>query len=210
MIDAVTTTALPLRLRDATRELHAAAERSPLMRALIAGRLARADYVALLRNLHLLYDALEAGLAAAAAHPVVATLDAAPLARRAALAQDLDTLAPGWRAQPCAPAATAYAERLRAAPPPVLAAHAYVRYLGDLHGGQLLARQVARALGTDAALAFYDFGPESRVLALRAQLRSALGRLPLGAHEADTLVAEACWGFEQHRRLFDELAPAPA
>jgi heme oxygenase len=212
MMDAVpphTADALPARLRAATRGLHAAAERSPLMATLVAGRVTRLRYVALLASLHAIYAALERALAARADDPVVAALDAAPLARRPALERDLAALAAG-PVEP-APAAQVYAARidaLAAHGSPALAAHAYVRYLGDLHGGQVLARQVARALGLadGEATAFYDFGPPERVQALRRRLRDALGRLPVDAQGADAIVAEACWGFEQHRVMFEQLA----
>lgn len=212
MMDAVpphTADALPMRLRSATRGLHTAAERSPLMATLVAGRVTRQRYVALLASLHAIYAALERALAARADDPVVAALDAAPLARRPALERDLAALRAG-PVEP-APAAQTYAARigaLAAHGSPALAAHAYVRYLGDLHGGQVLARQVSRALGLadGEGTAFYDFGPPERVAALRRQLREALGRLPVDRQGADAIVAEACWGFEQHRVLFDEVA----
>lgn len=64
----------------------------------------------------------------------------------------------------------AYTSRLRAlvsndtaTPGPAgLLAHAYVRYLGDLSGGQFLRRRIAKAYGLDeegeAGVEFYDFG----------------------------------------------------
>ena len=64
------------------------------------------------------------------------------------------------------PAMSAYAGRiasLSASPEPApLLAHAYVRYLGDLSGGQVIRRRVARAYGLEedngAGVAFYEFG----------------------------------------------------
>ena len=51
---------------------------------------------------------------------------------------------------------------LSASPEPApLLAHAYVRYLGDLSGGQVIRRRVARAYGLEedngAGVAFYEF-----------------------------------------------------
>jgi len=47
------------------------------------------------------------------------------------------------------------------ADPSLLLAHAYVRYVGDLSGGQVIRRHVAKAYGTDVAsgegVRFYDF-----------------------------------------------------
>lgn len=204
--------ALPERLRLETRDLHAVTERTGAMAALLAGRLSRPAYCALLRNLHAVYTALEAALGQRRSDPAVAPLQAGALHRAAALAADLHTLhGADWAdALPLQAASTAYVARLQAladAASPALVAHAYVRYLGDLHGGQVLRRLVKRhyALTGDAGTAFYDFGPEPEVLALRQRLRAALGCLPLSPAEQDDVVAEARWAFVQHQRLFGEL-----
>lgn len=42
--------------------------------------------------------------------------------------------------------------------------------------------------------------------ALRQQLTDWLAAAPLSAAASDRVVDEARWSFEQHRRLFDELA----
>jgi heme oxygenase len=90
-----------------------------------------------------------------------------------------------------------------------------VRYLGDLHGGQVLQRLVARLYALPAGdsapgTRFYDFGDTPQVLLLRQQLRRALGSLPFDAVQQDATVEEALWAFTQHRVLFEELAAAPA
>jgi len=215
--------ALPERLREATRELHTATERSGAMAALLAGRLPRAGYCALLRNLHALYDALETALATHAAEPALVTLAAGPLQRAPALAEDLAALhGPAWaEALPLAATLQTYVQRLealQAAPAaeaaPSLVAHTYVRYLGDLHGGQVLQRLVSRLYALPAGdsapgTRFYDFGDTPQVLLQRQQLRRALGSLPFDAAQQDAVVAEALWAFTQHQRLFEELAAAP-
>lgn len=206
---------LAARLRQATQALHTEVERAGLMRLLLRGELPLAGYAALLRSLHALYEPLERGLARHAAHPQIAPLWQPGLARSAALARDLEhLLGPAW-ARRCRPAvaADAYAahlEALDAAEPGLLAAHAYVRYLGDLSGGQMLARVVARSLGTTAegALAFYDFGGAAQVSQLAAALRSGLDRIATSEAQAQALIDEACAAFGRHRELFVELGEA--
>lgn len=211
---------LPERLKAETRALHFAVERGALMRALLGRSFDRAAYVALLRALLPIYDALERGLARHAAHPAIAPLRLPGLERAGALARDLDTLhGAGWDiALPPVPGAQAYARRLQELDrhrPERLAAHAYVRYLGDLSGGRVLQRRVAAALHRPGGegTAFYDFGGDAAAERLAADFRAALGRLgPAGVDDA--IVDEARRAFEMHRGLFDQIArrhllPAP-
>ena len=214
---ATAPTDLPTRLRLGTRDLHTAAERTGLMASLLGGRIERAAYCALLRNLHAIYAALEAALARPGRHPAVAAFDQPAWRREQALAADLGRLhGPRWQDElPLRPSARAYVQRVDGLGDDgsaALVAHAYVRYLGDLHGGQLLKRRVAQALGlpADEGVAFYEFGPPEVVQALRVQCRAALAALALAGDEATRVVDEARWGFEQHIVLFDELAATPA
>jgi heme oxygenase len=174
------------------------------MAQLLAGRLPRLRYVAMLHNLHTLYAALETGLRANADAPWLAGIDLDALRRSAALEADL---AGAPAAEPVT-VALSYAARLQQQAdehPPLLLAHVYTRYLGDLHGGQILQRLVSRhypGIGTR----FYEFGPDEQVQALRRSLRAALATAPLDPGDADRVVAEARWSFEQHIALFEALA----
>jgi heme oxygenase (biliverdin-producing, ferredoxin) len=201
---------LPARLRAATATAHARAERSLLMQRVMQGALPRAHYCRLLFALHGVYSVLDD--AVCQTRPAQRLWQAA-LARTGLLALDLERLhGAGWGEKlDAGTEAVAYAARLRrlvTQEPHRLVAHAYVRYLGDLHGGQMLAAAVRRAFALPAGegVAFYDFGPPAQVLALRAQLRQALEALPLTAQEADDVVDEACLAFDAHERMFAELA----
>jgi heme oxygenase len=201
------------RLRTATHELHAEVERAGVMRQLLRGQIDAAGYCALLRNLHAVYAALEAGLRRHATHPALVPVAKAVLFRGAALERDLDRLhGPGWADDiALVPAAADYAERLRtlaADAPALLAAHAYVRYLGDLSGGQTLARLIAGHLGLAAgeAVDFYDFGPADQVAAMKRDFRAGLDSLADDEALAQALVDEACAAFARHKPLFEQLA----
>jgi len=187
------------------------------MRELLHGRLDRDAYCALLRNLHAIYAALESALVRNAAHPAVAAVALPGLERRAALAADLGTLhGERWANAIGLAAATAdYVRRvddLAAHRPELLPAHAYVRYLGDLNGGRILRRIVARSFGLadGAGVAFYEFGRDAGGLAarFRAGLDAVTGDAAdaTGAALADALVAEAQAAFARHAGLFEELA----
>lgn len=111
------------------------------------------------------------------------------------------------------PATVAYVERLReieATQPELLVAHAYVRYLGDLSGGQQLRRIVRRALALQGAAGtcFYDFGDTSQVSRLAQGFRAALDEVGARAHDAGAIVAEAEGAFARHGQIFEQLAAA--
>ncbi len=204
------TDSLAQRLRDGTRTLHVDAERSAFMSVLLRGRMERAAYAALLRNLHAIYDAMEPALARHAAHAALAPLDLAALARLSSLRDDLVRIAdPSDATSEARPTTLRYVARLReldADRPELLLAHAYVRYLGDLSGGQLLRGIVARSpgLAPHAGTAFYEFGEAVPASALAANFRAGLERAVVDDPEA--VVAEAQLAFRWHRELFDELA----
>lgn len=208
--------ALSHRLKLATRTAHGRAERGPMMQRLLAGRLPLADYCGLLRQFQALYLALETGLAQHAGQAAMARLCPAALWRSAALADDLAhllSLADRASAAPLAPATQAYVARLQylaQQAPLLLAAHAYVRYLGDLYGGQMLGRRLRlqHGLAEGPGTRFYEFGDAARVQALIGQFREALDALVMTPDEADALVAEACHAFERHEAIFEQLAPA--
>ena len=205
-------TALADRLRVATRAMHTEVERTGLMHQLLRGQLQRADYVLLLRNLHAIYSALEDALQRHAADPRLARLPLPALARRHALRQDLEFLhGLDWEQLPVAPAAQLYAQHLQhlsEVSPLDLAAHAYVRYLGDLNGGQVLARVVAKSLGLKAGegLNFFEFGPAADTARLAPEFRAGLALLADNEAQAQALIQEACQAFGRHKVLFEQLA----
>lgn len=208
------TIALTQRLREGTRALHRAAERAGAMRALLIGTLDRDHYRLLLRNLHALYTALEDALERDRVARPETSLSLQPLYRSDAIAADLDLLGrPPWRTLPLVRTTAEYVDRLHAiagSQPDLLAAHAYVRYLGDLSGGQLLRDMVRRAydLPLPSGTRFYEF--DGDVGGLRQQLRRALDAGAIASARHDAIVAEAQAAFALHVRLFEELHPPPS
>ncbi|AOF82529.1 heme oxygenase family protein [Methyloversatilis sp. RAC08] len=213
MHGASITAGLAARLRTETAPLHRHAERSGLMARLLQGRIETRAYCSLLRSLHLIYDALESGLALHAGRPDIAPLCLPELPRTAALHDDLCALHGSSWSDDILPtkAAIEYAARLKALSveqPALLASHSYVRHLGDLHGGQVLGRVVSGALQLQdgRGTRFYAFDGE--VGSLIRRYRDGLDTLPQDAARIDALVAEAQSGFRRHIAMFDELAAA--
>ncbi|HEY6894320.1 MAG TPA: biliverdin-producing heme oxygenase [Rhodanobacteraceae bacterium] len=211
MARPATNEGLAAKLRAGTRELHRVAERSGIMRTLLQGRLDRWQYALLLRNLREIYATLEAAIARQGdAASAVSSLDAPLLARTAALDADLIALlgADATSALPIAEATSAYVARLREierTQPRLLAAHAYVRYLGDLNGGRVLCDVVQKAFALDdvAGTRFYRF--DGRHDELAENLRRGLDALPIDDADANAIVQEAHASFLRHIALFEEL-----
>jgi heme oxygenase (biliverdin-producing, ferredoxin) len=204
---------LAARLRAETKQLHTQAERSGVMGLLLRGVCPRPAYVALVASLEVIYEALERQLDANAAHPAIAPLRLQGLARHAALRADLQRLTT-TNAAPATPPAEAHAyaahlDQLGAEDPALLVAHAWLRYLGDLNGGQIVGRIVRESLGLDADdTTFYDFPALADPHAAAASWRSALNDLSLDADTQTRIVDEACAGFHRHIALFVALQPS--
>ncbi len=201
---------LAQRLREATGTAHTAAERTAIVRHLFKGTLSREGYTAFIRSLHPVYAALEEGLGTNQGDAVVGMIYDPALDRAASLEKDLAFFGgPGWRDMPVTDAAAEYAEHLGAlarTAPRGLVAHAYVRYLGDLSGGQMMGKRVAVAYEAgEAGTNFYAFHAVPDVDARKHQYRAVLTALPLAAGEQDLVVNEAIAGFDFARRIFEEL-----
>lgn len=200
------------RLRLQTWPAHKQVEATSFVRALLGGQVDRTGYCLLLASLHPIYAALESALLRHAQHPAISRVFSAELLRAAALGSDLDHLhGPGWRDELAAqPAALDYAARLaeiERSEPALLVAHAYVRYLGDLSGGQALRKIVARslALAPQAGTRFYDFGTPQQVGAMAQHFRSGLDQIEGDVAAREAIVGEATDAFRRHGELFEQL-----
>lgn len=184
-----------------TKILHTEAERTGVIRDMLRGEASRDGYVMLLRNLQPAYRALEDGLAAHRETPALAELSAYQLDRCGAIEADLTALAgPDWATTiALLPEGSAYAARIAAAAQgdgSLLIAHAYARYLGDLSGGQILRRLLAKSLAlTPAQLSFYDFPRFDDLTALKSDYRAALDRAGGVVGDPDAVIAEGNTAF---------------
>ncbi|KAF8527605.1 hypothetical protein BU17DRAFT_61730 [Hysterangium stoloniferum] len=165
-------------LRKETRAAHENAENTEAAVWLTRGALDKDEYIRYLVILWHVYSALENALEVHSSYPVLApTYNPALLARTPALSSDiaylLCTPESEWQCHPLAlsisqniPAGLLeYTDRIRTATtshdPSTLLAHSYVRYLGDLSGGQQIGHRIAKAYGLDDTTGlgtqFYQF-----------------------------------------------------
>jgi heme oxygenase (biliverdin-producing, ferredoxin) len=196
-------TALYLR----TKALHLEAERTGIIRDLLRGEASRDGYVLLLRNLLPAYHAMELGLARHRGSASLGALADYRLDRAPAIESDLVALC-GARWSDDVPLLTAgelYEDRVTEAAKgngAKLIAHAYTRYLGDLSGGQILQRLLARTLELrPAELSFYDFPLFSDLDVLKRDYRQALDRAGALAADPDAVIEEGAIAFSLNINL---------
>ncbi|OBZ71509.1 Heme oxygenase 2 [Grifola frondosa] len=165
-------------LRVGTAAAHERAEHSEGAGWLTRGELDKEEYVRFLMMLWHIYDHLECALEQYASHSTLyPTHNPALFARSSNIAADISHLLQvnesTWQSHPMhtalmlspPSALTDYVSRIEAvaesSDPSPLLSHAYVRYLGDLSGGQFIRRRVVKAYGLENGngVQFYDFKP---------------------------------------------------
>jgi len=174
-------------LRELTKDSHIAAERSPFVKVLFSGYINPELYAIYLKNQHSIYEILEV---CAMPHGLFNGLP--EIGRAAAINEDFLEL---WGADkekqpPVLPVVHDYVKYISSIKdnPHRLMAHIYVRHMGDLSGGQMIAKRVP------GSGKYYQFGGEPQKIkeAIRSKLEDEM------AEEA-----KVCFSFA--KRLFDEM-----
>lgn len=155
-------------LRELTAEKHRDAERQAFVKELLGGSITEERYATFLYNLHPIYNVLEMF---AMANGLLSDI---PEVRRAPKIQaDYQEL---WKKSsppslcPSVPKYMAYIKDELANDPDRLMAHLYVRHMGDLAGGQMIAKRVPGS-GT-----MYQFDNVDELKTkIRAKLKDSMG-----------------------------------
>ena len=154
-------------LKDLTHDAHRNAETQPFVKILFSGKINPKLYATFLKNQHPCYEILEV---CAMPHQLLHGL---PDIRRApAILQDFQEL---WDESDCEPQIVPATERyikyiLSIKDDPArLMAHLYVRHMGDLAGGQMIAKRVP---GSGKMYQFED--PEILKMAIRAKIDDSM------------------------------------
>jgi len=197
---------LSVAMKEGSTAEHDAAEQSPFVSELLAGRVNGRGYADYLRRLRVVYGALEQAVRTRRHDPLVAAVYDPALERLSAVDADLGHWAPGAARDVESAAAAAYRDRIASASwGGALLAHHYTRYLGDLSGGQAIGKVLDRTFGLEGAgLAFYEF--PVRPKPYKDSYRARLDGLGLDADETRRAVEEVKVAFRLNQALFDELA----
>lgn len=216
---AETPASLSEELKTHTAAAHSAAEGSSFVAELMGGALDAAALVSLLDQSLVIYRALENALAAHVDHPQLGAFIDPKLARVAALEADMAFHhGADWEAQlvdgriEIVPATRAYAdalENLGAESIEFLLAHHYVRYMGDLSGGQIIQRLVQRHYDiADQGLSFYAFPEIEKPKPYKDGYRNLMDTTDFTREQKDTILAYAAESFELNRAVFVDLGAA--
>ncbi|MDJ0496458.1 MAG: biliverdin-producing heme oxygenase [Acidimicrobiia bacterium] len=200
-------TGLAARLRDATSTQHRETEARSFVVDLMQGALDLQAYTRYLAQYAYVYRTLESRNARPDDPEFV---NDPALLRFPSIVSDLSNLgAADWEtSHPPLPATRDYTQRIESVSSnlPRYVAHHYTRYLGDLSGGQAIAKRVAEHYGaTDNQLSFYRFDAIDRPGRFRVEYRHGLDSLNLGDRDEADLIAEAQLAFRLNADLFDAL-----
>lgn len=200
-------------IKAASWQAHGHAEQSAYLKELLAGNLSRAAYAELVAQQRFVYLVLEDAARTMRDDPQAGPFVDDALERGPALDADLaHLLGPGWADDLEPTAATAeYCDRLRQVVydwPGGFVAHHYVRYLGDLSGGQVIGRILARVYGIDdgRGLAFYRFDGISDPKSWKQAYRDRLDATPWDGDERARITDEVLVAYRLNTDLLDGLA----
>ncbi|EME22241.1 biliverdin-producing heme oxygenase [Rhodococcus triatomae] len=199
------------RIKVQTDDAHRRTEQSRFVGDLLAGKLTPAAHADLIAQTYLVYRTLEDAGRTHADDPLVAPFLGAELLRTDALEADLEfLLGAQWRDRVTATQATQrYIDRLDEVAydwPAGFVAHHYIRYLGDLSGGQIIRRMLERAYGyTTDGLRFYIFDAIEKPKLYKDAYRAKLDAAPLSEDEQQRLIDEVNLAYELNGALFADL-----
>lgn len=204
---------IAMMLREGTADKHQETEKVPYIRAIFRGGLDAQTYTYQLESLHAVYAVMEELYRQNKDNPILAKLYFPALFRENSLKEDIASFQKkfGTKLRGSISKATQnYIDHIKntaKTKPELLVAQAYVRYLGDLSGGQSIKKVVAKTfeLEGNEGTAFYEFPEIEDLMAFKGIYRQNLDTLPLNDAQKAELLAEANATFDLNKFLFIEL-----
>jgi heme oxygenase len=172
-------------LKDLLKEQHTNAERQEFVKVLMSGKIHPDFYATYLWNQHKKYDLLEALACVAGIFT-----DIGDIRQKMKIEEDFIELWKHDTPPPILPSTNQYIAHMKSimTDSDKLMAHIYVLHMGDLSGGQMIARKVP------GAGRMYKF--EGDIAAIKEKIR---------AKTTDDMAPEAAYVFESSTKLFQEL-----
>ncbi len=204
---------IAMMLREGTAEKHQETEKVPYLRAIFRGGLDAQTYTYQLESLLAVYTVMEELYRQNKDNPILAKLYFPTLFRENSLKEDIASFQKkfGTKLRGSVSKATqGYIDHIKntaKTKPELLVAQAYVRYLGDLSGGQAIKKVVAKTfeLEGNEGTAFYEFPEIEDLMAFKGIYRQNLDTLPLDESQKAELLEEAKVTFDLNKFLFIEL-----
>lgn len=180
-------------IRESSWSDHSDSEGAKFMEDIMRGVGTKQDYIDLVVQHYFMYVALEDAAQKLTADPAFAAFHPGDLVRLEKIEADLQFLiGDDWREQiEAVPATAEYAARISEVNDEGwlagIVAHHYTRYLGDLSGGQIIARRMAKQHGlTERGLEFYNFESLGSIAEFKDMYRGELDRLGESLDDAES------------------------
>ena len=188
-------------VREASKESHSSAENSPFMTALLKGELSTDAYCDYLAQLAPIYETLESWL------DTKLPLFDRRLDRYERIISDIDSMCGTRIVSDETIEYTSHLKSIIKAKDEVrFLAHHYVRYLGDLSGGQAVAKLVMRNMSIPPNfLSFYEFDQINDKVRYKETYREQLDSLELTDAQTQAFIAEVMIAFKHHEKIFSAL-----
>lgn len=185
-------------LKEGTRIVHKDIESTSFIKSFLDGSLTRQKYIIYLQNLYCIYKDLEEALRKYKVIPIPQSM-----MRELSLANDLKGLDGEISNIKLLPSTLSYISRINRLQPELLVAHAYVRYLGDMSGGTILASRLKQNLDIDC-LSFYSF---EKAANMKEDFRKSLDRIGehLTKEQRSEIVSEGNISFKMFVNIFRDI-----
>lgn len=197
------------KMKKETWDEHEASKESNFAKGIMSGEFGKQGFIEWQRALYPIYVELENILKKNRKDPVLHVFDHRKLDRAERIYDDLITLGEDPLKIP-SPLRTVppYIKAIKEASktPQRLMAYHYTRYMGDMNGGQVIARAMENVCGIDKnSLTCYDFSDIGDGYHYRKQYKTLLEFSPWTEEEREMFIDEAKIAYARNSDFFEEL-----
>lgn len=200
------------RMKAATERHHRLAERTGVVREILTKKINRETYLLYLRNLYPVYQAIEKDLSPSSqASKILSPFLNEMLHRTRSIERDLNTISGdrSWKNLALLKASEAYSDHInnqRIYNPVGLLGHIYVRYLGDMNGGQVLELLLKHSLNLpNDAFSFYRYPAVVDIESFRGDYREMFNLSGLSDADDKLIIDTAIKAFEFNIALSNDV-----